>query len=94
MRDEHGMLRGYTFLVMTSVILSGGLEMRDEHGMLRGYTFLVMISVILSGGLKMKDEHGMLRGVYISRHLFCHTFRWCENERRAYNAEGGIHFLS
>ena len=25
----------YSFLVMTSVILSGGMEMRDEHGMLR-----------------------------------------------------------
>ena len=25
----------YTFLVMTSVILSGGMKMRDEHGMLR-----------------------------------------------------------
>ena len=36
MRDEHGMLRGYTFLVMTYVILLGGLQMRDEHGMLRG----------------------------------------------------------
>ena len=28
-------LGGYTFLVMTSVILSGGMKMRDEHGMLR-----------------------------------------------------------
>ena len=34
----------YTFLVMTSVILSGGVKMRDEHGMLRGYAFLVMKS--------------------------------------------------
>ena len=25
----------YTCLVMTSVILSGGMKMRDEHGMLR-----------------------------------------------------------
>ena len=25
----------YTFIVMTSVILSGGMKMRDEHGMLR-----------------------------------------------------------
>ena len=25
----------YTFLVMTFVILSGGMKMRDEHGMLR-----------------------------------------------------------
>ena len=25
----------YTFLVMTSVILSGGMEMRDEHGKFR-----------------------------------------------------------
>ena len=50
------------------------------------YTFIVMTSVILSGGMKMRDEHGMLRGVYISCHDFCHTFRWCENEGRAWNA--------
>ena len=29
-------LGGYTFFVMTSVILSGGVKMRVEHGMLRG----------------------------------------------------------
>ena len=52
---------------------------------LGGYTFLVMTSVILSGGMKMRDEHGMLREVYISCHDFCHTFRWCENEGRAWN---------
>ena len=28
-------LGGYTFVVMTSVILSGGVKMRVEHGMLR-----------------------------------------------------------
>ena len=68
---------GYTFLVMTSVILSGGVTMRVEHGMHMGrYTFLVMTSVILSGGVKMRDEHGMLREVYIFCHDFCHTFRW------------------
>ena len=63
--------------------------MRDEHGMLREVyciTFLVMTSVILSGGMNMRDEHGMLREVYISCHDFCHTFRWYENERRAWNA--------
>ena len=76
----------YTFLVMTSVILSGGVKMRVEHGMLRGYTFFVMTSVILSGGMKMSVEHGMLREVYIFSHDFCHTFRWCENECRAWNA--------
>ena len=27
-------LEGYTFLAMTSVILSGGVNMRVEHGML------------------------------------------------------------
>ena len=58
------------------------------------YTFFVMTSVILSGGMKLRDEHGMLREVYISGHDFCHTFRWCENEGRAWNAWGGIHFLS
>ena len=70
-------LGGYTFHVMSSVILSGGMKMCDEHGMLRR-SFLVMISVILSGGTKMRDEHGMLRGVYISGHDFCQTFRWYE----------------
>ena len=50
------------------------------------YTFFVMTSVILSGGMKMSVEHGMLREVYISCHDFCHTFRWCENESRAWNA--------
>ena len=49
-------------------------------------TFVVMTSVILSGGVKMRDEHGMLREVYISGHDFCHTFRWYENEGRAWNA--------
>ena len=58
----------YTFVVMTSVILSGGVKMRVEHGMTRGYTFVVMTSVILSGCVKMRAEHGMLREVYI----FCH----------------------
>ena len=56
------MLRGSTFVVMTSVILSGGVKMRVEHG---GYTFVVMTSVILSGSVKMRAEHGMLREVYI-----------------------------
>ena len=64
----------YTSLVMTSVILSGGMKMSDVHGMLRGYTFHVMSSVILSGGVKIRDEHTILRGVYISRHVFGHTF--------------------
>ena len=53
---------------------------------LGGYTCHVMSSVILSGGMKMRDEHGMLRGVYIFCHDFCQTFRWCENEGRAWNA--------
>ena len=46
------------------------------------------ISVLIStlGGMKMRDEHGMLREVYISCHDFCHTFRWYENEGRAWNA--------
>ena len=78
-------LGGYTFVVMISVILSGGVKMRVEHGMLRE-VFIVMTSVILSGGMKMSVEHGMLREVYISCHDFCHTFRWCENESRAWNA--------
>ena len=36
MRNEHGMLRGYTFFAMTSIILSGGMKMIDEHAMFRG----------------------------------------------------------
>ena len=51
---------------------------------------MVMTSVILSGGMNMSVEHGMLREVYISCHDFCHTFRWCENESRAWNAYLGI----
>ena len=65
----------YTFLVMTSVILSGGVKMRVEHGMLREVYIFVMTSVILSGGMKMRVEHGMLREVCIFCHDFCHTFR-------------------
>ena len=58
---------GYSFPVMTSVILSGVVKMRDEHGMLREVRiyFFAMTSVILSGGMKMRDEHGMLREVRI-----------------------------
>ena len=54
-------LGGYTFVVMTSVILSGGVKMRAEHGMHREVYMFVMTSVILSDGVKMKVEHGMLR---------------------------------
>ena len=61
---------------------------------LERYTFLVMTSVIFSGGVQMRNEHGVLREVYISGHDFCHTLRWYENERRAWNALGGIHFCS
>ena len=50
------------------------------------YTFLGMTSVILSGGMEIRDEHGKVREVFISCHDFCHTFRWYENERRAWNA--------
>ena len=65
----------YTFFVMTSVILSGGMKMRVEHGMLREVYIFIMTSVILSGGMKMRVGHGMLREVYSSCHYFCHTFR-------------------
>ena len=71
---------------MTSVILSGGLKIRDEHGMIRGVYIFVMTSVILPGGMKMGVEHGMRRDVYISGHDFRQTFRWYENEGRAWNA--------
>ena len=79
-------------MVMTSVILSGGLKIRDEHGMLSGVYIFVLTSVRLSGGMKMRDEHGMVREVYISGHDFCHSFRWCGNEGREWKGEGGIHF--
>ena len=79
-------LGGYTFFVMTSVILSGGVKMRVEHGMIREVYIFVLTSVILSGGMKMRDEHGMHREVYIYCHDFCHTFRWYDNEGRAWNA--------
>ena len=49
--------------------------------------FFVVTSVVLSGGMEMRDEHGMLRGVYMSRHVFCHTFRRYENLRRASELE-------
>ena len=52
----------YIFLVMTSVILLGGVEMRDENGKVREVFIFVMTSVILSGGMKRRDEHGMIRG--------------------------------
>ena len=52
----------YTFLVMTFVIVLGGVEMRDEHGKVREVFIFVMTSVILSGGMKRRDEHGMIRG--------------------------------
>ena len=42
-------LGGYTLIVMTSVILSGGVKMRVENGMLREVYMFVMTSVILSG---------------------------------------------
>ena len=62
MRVEHGMLRGYTFAVMTSVILSDGVKMRAEHVKGREVFIFVMTSVILSGVVKRRDEHGMIRG--------------------------------
>ena len=51
----------YTFFVMTSVILSGGMKMSVDMECLEGVPFLVMTSAILSGGVKMRVEHGMLR---------------------------------
>ena len=52
----------YTFLVMTFVIVLGGMEMRAEHGKVREVFIFVMTSVILSGVVKRRDEHGMIRG--------------------------------
>ena len=75
----------YTFFVMTSVILSGGMKMRVEHGML-WEVYISCHDFCPSGGVKIRDEHGMLREVSIFCHDFCHTFRWYENEGRAWNA--------
>ena len=65
----------YTFLVMTSVILSGGVKMRDEHGMLREVYIFCHDFCHTFSGMKMRVEHGMLMEVYIICHDFCHTFR-------------------
>ena len=51
----------YTFFVMTSVILSGGVKMDVEHGMLREVYISFHDFVILSDGVNMRVEHGMLR---------------------------------
>ena len=87
MRDEHGMRRevyisGYDFCHTFRCYENEGRAWNAQGGI----HFFVMTSVILSGGLKMRDEHGMLREVYISCHDFCHTFRWYENEGRAWSA--------
>ena len=79
-------LGGYTFVVMTSVIFLGGLQMRDEHGMLRGVYISCYDFCYIFCSLQTRNEHGMFGGVYIFCHDFCHTFRWFENERRAWNA--------
>ena len=52
----------YTFLVMTFVIVLGGMEMRGENGKVREVFIFVLTSVILTGGMKRRDEHGMIRG--------------------------------
>ena len=75
-----------TFMVMTSVIFSGGVKMRDEYEMPREVYTSCHDFCIPSGDVKMRDEHGMLREVHTSCHDFCHTFRWYENEGRAWNA--------
>ena len=79
-------LGGYTFVVMTSVIFFGGLQMRDEHGMLRGVYISCCDFCYIFCSLQTRNEHGMFGGVYIFCHDFCHTFSWFENERRAWNA--------
>ena len=68
-------LGGYTFVVITSVIRSGGMKMREVY--IHCHTFR---------WYEMRDEHGKVREVYISGHDFCHIFRWSENEGRAWNA--------
>ena len=77
----------YTFLVMT--------EFWDPFGLQKWTPWWEFDTVLLHppwgrGGASVyclnRDEHGMLREVYISGHDFCHTFRWYENESRAWNA--------
>ena len=60
-----------------------GNEGRERNAW--GSIYVVMTSVIVSGGVKRRDEHGMPRGVHIYFYDFCYTFRWFENERRAWN---------
>ena len=74
-------LGGYTYVVMISVILSGGVKMRVEHGMLREVYIFCHDFCHIFRWYEMRDEHGM---VYISGHDFCHTFRWYGNEGRAW----------
>ena len=71
----------YTFLVMTSVILSGGVKMRDEHGMLR--------EVYISGHdfcHTFRSSMECLGRYTFCGHDLCHTFRSHENEGRAWHA--------
>ena len=79
-------LAGYTFLVMTSVILSGGTKIRAEHGMLRGVYISCHDFCHTCRWCEKLRDHGMPRGGYISGHAFCPTFRWDENQGRAWNA--------
>ena len=53
----------YTFIVMTSVILSGGMKMIAEHGMLREV-------YIFCHDFRHTSRSGMLREVYICTTLF------------------------
>ena len=61
-------LGGYTFVVMISVILSGGVKMRVEHGKLREVYIFCHDFCHTFRWYEMSVEHGMLRGVYISCH--------------------------
>ena len=56
-------LWGYTFPVMTSATLSGGVKTKTSMECLGGRQFFVT-SGILSGGMNMRDEHGMLGGIH------------------------------
>ena len=60
----------YTFIVMTSVILSGGVKMRDEHGMLREVSIFVMIFFSSGRGLQGLNQGAQGKGLISSMLLY------------------------
>ena len=66
----------YTFIVMTPVILSGGMKMRDEHGMLREVyicTVLLLCRFITASFAAFREALSFAASVAAFRQLLCHT---------------------